>query len=163
VVFISHMDYSRIQAVLVVVHGIGVLIRGRPGSGKSLAALNLMRRGHKLVSDDLVELAPAPDGELWGRAVEEDARIEIRGLGIYRAKTLFPDATALSSPIHLVIDLDEYDSVADAGRMIPETGVTRLLGRDILTVRVPAPIGSDPAFIIELLAKRFRESGSVNP
>jgi HPr kinase/phosphorylase len=157
------MDYSRIQAVLVVVHGVGVLVRGRPGSGKSSAALNLMRRGHKLVSDDLVEVVPGPDGEPWGRAVEEDARIELRGVGIYKAETLFPDAIALSSPINLVVDLDEYDSGTDAGRMIPETGRTRLLGRDILTVRVPAPIRSDPAMIIELLAKRFRESGSVNP
>ena len=157
------MDYSRIQAVLVVVHGVGVLVRGRPGSGKSLAALNLMRRGHKLVSDDLVEVVPGPDGEPWGRAVEEDARIEIRGVGIYKAETLFPDATALSSPIDLVVDLDEYDAGTDAGRMIPETGETRLLDRNILTVRIPAPIGSDPAMIIELLAKRFRESGSVNP
>jgi len=157
------MDYFRIQAVLVIVHGVGVLVRGRPGSGKSLAALNLMRRGHKLVSDDLVELAPGPDGKPWGRAVEEDARIEIRGVGIYKAKTLFPDATALSSPIHLVVDLDDYDPDADAGRMIPQTGETRLLGRDILTVRAPTPIGSDPAFIIELLAKRFKDSGSVNP
>jgi HPr kinase/phosphorylase len=157
------MDYSRIQAVLVIVHGVGVLVRGRPGSGKSLAALNLMRRGHKLVSDDLVELTPGPEGEPWGRAVEEDARIEIRGVGIYKARTLFPDATASSSPIHLVVDLDTYDSGKDSGRMIPETSATRLLGKDILTVRVPEPTGSDPALIIELLAKRFRESGSVNP
>ena len=96
-VFISHMDYPRIQAVLIVVHGVGVLVRGRPGSGKSLAALNLMRRGHKLVSDDLVELVPGPDGEPWGRAVEQDARIEIRGVGLYKAETLFPGATVLSS------------------------------------------------------------------
>ncbi len=162
-VFIKHMDYSRIQAVLVVVHGIGVLVRGRPGSGKSLAALNLMRRGHKLVSDDLVELGLAPDGEPWGRAVEDDARIEIRGMGIYKVKTLFPDAIALSSPIHFVVDLDDFNPERDAGRMFPETGETPLLGRNILTVRVPTPMGSDPAFIIELLAKRFSESGSVSP
>ena len=162
-VCIYHMDYSRIQAVLVVVQGTGVLIRGRPGSGKSLAALNLMRRGHKLVSDDLVELTSGPDGEPWGRSVEDEARIEIRGLGIYKAETLFPNATASSSAINLVVDLDEYDSGADAGRIVPETVATRLLGRDIITVRVPTPTGSDPALIIELLAKRFRESGSVNP
>ena len=60
------MKKSRVQAVLVVVHGVGVLIRGRPGSGKSLAALNLMRQGHKLVSDDLVEVVPGVDGDLWG-------------------------------------------------------------------------------------------------
>ena len=59
------MKKSRIQAVLVVVHGVGGTHRGRPGSGKSLAALNLMRQGHKLVSDDLVEVVRGVDGELW--------------------------------------------------------------------------------------------------
>jgi HPr kinase/phosphorylase len=157
------MNHIRIQAVLVVVHGVGVLVRGRPGSGKSLAALNLMRKGHRLISDDLVEVTPGPDGEPQGRAVEEQARIEVRGLGIFKAETLFPNATAPSSPINLVVDLDAYDPEKDAGRIVPETGRMELLGREILTVRVPVPNGMDPAIIIELLAKRFRESGSVSP
>ena len=157
------MNHTRIQAVLVVVHDVGVLVRGRPGSGKSLAALNLMRKGHRLISDDLVEVTPGPDGEPRGRAVEEQARIEVRGLGIFKAETLFPNAIASSSPINLVIDLDAYDPEKDAGRIVPETGRMELLGRKILTVRVPVPNGLDPAIIIELLAKRFKESGSVSP
>ncbi|MGO9120862.1 MAG: HPr kinase/phosphorylase [Desulfomonilaceae bacterium] len=157
------MKKSRVQAVLVVVHGVGVLIRGRPGSGKSLAALNLMRQGHKLVSDDLVEVVRGVDGDLWGRSLEEDTRIEIRGLGIFNADKLFPQATASSSRIDLVIDLEEYDPGIDAGRIVPETGKTDILGKNMLTVRVPVLTGQDLFIIIELLAKRFKESGSVNP
>ncbi len=157
------MKKSRVQGVLVVVYGVGVLIRGGPGSGKSLAALGLMRQGHKLVSDDLVEVVPGAHGEPWGKSLEEDARIEIRGLGIFKAKELFPQATASSSRIDLVIDLEEYDPGIDAGRMVPETGKTEFLGKNILTVRVPVLTGQDLFIIIELLAKRFKESGSVNP
>jgi HPr kinase/phosphorylase len=157
------MKKSRVQAVLVVVHGVGVLIRGRPGSGKSLAALNLMRQGHKLVSDDLVEVVRGVDGELWGRSLEENTRIEIRGLGIFDAEKLFPEATASSSRIDFIIDLEEYDPGIDAGRIVPETGKTDFLGKNMLTVRVPVLTGQDLFIIVELLAKRFKESGSVNP
>ncbi len=157
------MNNSKVQAVFVVVHGVGVLIRGRPGSGKSLAALNLMRQGHKLVSDDLVEVVSGANGEPWGRSLEEDTRIEIRGLGIFKAEELFPHSTASSSRIDLIINLEKYDPGVDAGRMEPETGKTEFLGKNIPTVKVPVLTGQDLFIIIELLAKRFKEYGSVNP
>ncbi len=157
------MKDFKIQAVLVVVLGVGVLIRGRPGSGKSMAALNLMRQGHKLVADDLVKVALESNGELWGSAVEKNTRIEIRGLGIFKAETLFPQATAPSARIDLVIDLEQYDPESDAGRTAPVTCTTDFLGASILTVRAPIALGQDASIIIEVLAKRFKESGSVNP
>ena len=73
------MDSVMIQGVLVNIDGIGVLIRGGAGSGKSTTALRLMDRGHRLVSDDLVKIVLGPEGSLIGRGVEEDVRIEIRG------------------------------------------------------------------------------------
>ena len=71
------MDPMKIRGVLVMVHGVGVLIRGPSGVGKSLAALNLMRRGHSLISDDLVEVTLNPAGDIVGRSVEEEVRIEV--------------------------------------------------------------------------------------
>lgn len=157
------MDPIKIMGVLVMVHGVGVLIRGPSGVGKSLAALNLMRRGHSLISDDLVEVTPGPAGESVGRPVEEEVRIEVRGLGIFAARTLFLQAVAPSSRIDFVVDLDSYDHSRDAGRMVPETGSLCLFGHDLLTVRVPLPTGVDPALLIELLAWRFKQSGTVRP
>ena len=58
------MDPMKTRGVLVTVHGVGVLIRGPSGVGKSLAALNLMRRGHSLISDDLVEVTLGPAGDI---------------------------------------------------------------------------------------------------
>jgi HPr kinase/phosphorylase len=157
------MDTIKTRGVLVMVHGVGVLLRGPSGSGKSLAALNLMRRGHHLISDDLVEVTPGPGGELVGRSVEKDVRIEVRGLGVFAAQTLFHDAVIPSSRIDFVVDFDAYDPYRDAGRVAPETGTLRLLEHDLTTVRVPLPTGVDPALLIEMLAWRFKESGTVEP
>ncbi|MGO9571465.1 MAG: HPr kinase/phosphorylase [Desulfomonilaceae bacterium] len=147
--------------VLVMVHGVGVLIRGPSGAGKSLAALNLMRRGHSLIADDLVEVTSGPGGEPIGRSVEEEVRIEVRGLGVFAARTLFLQAVVPSSRIDFVVDLDTYDHLRDAGRIVPETGTVRLCEHDLMTVRVPLPTRVDPALLIELLAWRFKQSGTV--
>ncbi|MBM3299143.1 MAG: HPr kinase/phosphatase C-terminal domain-containing protein [Deltaproteobacteria bacterium] len=157
------MDAIKQRGVLVRVHGIGVLIRGRAGSGKSLAALNLMRRGHLLVADDLVEIVPGCDGRPVGKAVEEDVRIEVRGLGVFRARSLFPDGTTTSSPIDFVVELDAYTPSKDSGRVVPQTSTEQVLGRDLLKVRAPVPSGMDPALVIELLVRLFGESGKVGP
>jgi HPr kinase/phosphorylase len=157
------MDPMKTRGVLVMVHGVGVLIRGPSGAGKSLAALNLMRRGHNLISDDLVEVTLGPAGEPVGRSVEEEVRIEVRGLGIFAARSLFLHGVIPSSRIDFVVDLDSYDHTRDAGRMVPETGTLCLFGHDLLTVRVPLPTGVDPALPIELLAWRFKQSGTVGP
>ena len=155
------MDSVRIQGVLVNVDGVGVLIRGPAGSGKSSAALRLMDRGHRLVSDDLVEAIPSPDGSLIGRAVEETVRIEIRGLGLFSADSLFREGTTRTSPIAFVVDLDRYDPIEDEGRISPELSTTRILGCDLEAVRVPLARGVDLALVIEMLVRRFRTTGSL--
>ncbi len=157
------MDSIKTRGVLVMVHGVGVLLRGPSGAGKSLAALNLMRRGHSLISDDLVEVTSGPEGGLVGRSLEKEVRIEVRGLGVFEARTLFQHSVIASSRIDFVVDFDAYDPYRDAGRMVPETGTLRLLDHDLTTVRVPLPTGADPALLVELLARRFKESGTVGP
>jgi HPr kinase/phosphorylase len=156
------METVKIQGVLVSVDGVGVLIRGSAGSGKSMAALNLMRRGHHLVADDLVEIIQhAPKGALVGRAVEEHVRMEVRGLGIFVAETLFPQGTLPDAKIDFVVELDAYDAARDLGRTFPETGKLRILDTDLLTVRVPVSSGMDPALLIEVLVRAFKQNSMV--
>jgi HPr kinase/phosphorylase len=157
------MGAITLRGVLVKVHGIGVLIRGPSGSGKSLAALNLMSRGHLFVADDLVEIVLGSNGRLVGKPLEEDVRIEVRGLGVFRARSLFGDRIAASCPIDFVVELDAYTPSADLGRTSPETSTERVLGRDLLKVRVPVAPGMDPGLLIELMVKVFGETGAVEP
>jgi len=93
--------------------------------------------------------------------VESDVRIEVRGLGIFNAESLFKSGTVLSSSIDFLIDLDAYDAARDAGRIEPDTSRTDILGKDLLVVRVPVPSGGDAALLIELLARRYKATGTV--
>lgn len=155
------MSRSIIQGVLVDIGGVGVLIQGPPGIGKSLAALHLMSRGHKLVSDDLVEISVSAEGKLVGTPLEEHVRIELRGLGIYRARTLFDEGTSPVSSIDFAVNLEMYDPLVDVGRTEPEITVIEIMGRELQRIRLPVTRGSDPALLIELLAKLFRSNGTV--
>jgi HPr kinase/phosphorylase len=157
------MNPTVIPGGLVVVHGVGVLLRGPSGAGKSSAALSLLSKGHYLVADDLVEVVPGPDGKLVGRPVEGDVRIEVRGLGVFRARSLFHDGTLPASRIDFAVELDAYDASRDAGRVVPEKETIEVLDQDLLAVRVPVPNGIDPGLLVELLAKLFRDTGSVEP
>ncbi|MFH1116010.1 MAG: hypothetical protein V1792_19020 [Pseudomonadota bacterium] len=152
-----------IQGVLVVVDGVGILLRGPSGSGKSTAALNLLRRGRHIVADDLVVVVRGPDGKPAGRPVEEDVRIEVRGLGVFPVRVLFPDGTLPSARIDVIAELDTYDPARDAGRTAPEEHVVQLLEHDVPAVRVPVPTGVDPGLLVELLAGLFRDNGAVGP
>lgn len=140
-----------------------MLIRGGSGSGKSSTALTLMSRGHRLVADDLVEVAAGPGGALVGRPVEPDVRVEVRGLGIFKARTLFPHGVIRSSQIDLVAELEAYDPPRDAGRIEPDARTVELLDKTVLAVRIPLASGMDPALLIEMLALRWSETGSVKP
>lgn len=150
-----------LKGVLVAVHGVGVLIRGPSGSGKSMAALGLISRGHKLVSDDVVKVSSDCNGTLLGRPLEEKVRIELRGIGVFYADSLVEGATVASSPIDFIVDLDTYDPEIDTGRISPETGWLKLLEREVPTVRVPLTSRADPALLIEMLAWHFKKTGTV--
>lgn len=157
------MGTKKVQGVLVRINDVGVLIRGPSGSGKSLAALNLMRRGHHLVADDLVLIVSRSGTGLIGSAVEPEVRIEVRGLGICRARDLFPEGVAAEASIDLIVDLDAYNPGRDAGRTSPDTSVTRLIDKELTTVRLPVASGMDVALMIELLARLHGQGGKVEP
>lgn len=157
------MGSITIRGVLVSVFGVGVLIRGPSGSGKSYTALTLMRRGHLLVADDVIEVTADAGCRLLARCLEDPIRIEVRGLGLFAADSLFPKATARSSPIDFAVELDRYDDWQDSGRTVPETGEMSILDSRIPTVRMPLPNGVDPGLMVELLARLFKDTGSVKP
>ncbi len=96
----------RLHATLVVVRGAGLLLRGASGSGKSDCALELLRRGHRLVADDLVELHPEA-GRPLGRAPERlEGLLEVREVGVIRVADHFgPGALAPSHPVDAVVEL----------------------------------------------------------
>lgn len=147
-----------IRGALVSIDGVGALLRGPSGIGKSYAALGLMSRGHLLVADEFVVVRESDRGELVGTGLEDKVRTEIRGLGIFKAESIFPGRTAESCRIDFIADLDRYDPDRDVGRTQPETGETEILGHRLLTIRAPIPAGVDPALLVEALAGYYRET-----
>src|SRR5699024_9406253 len=100
-----------IHGVLVDVYGEGILIMGESGIGKSEAALELIKRGHRLISDDVVEIKKVSDDTLIGSAPDITRHfIELRGIGIIDVKTLFGvESVKDIGSIDLVIKLEEWD------------------------------------------------------
>ncbi len=141
------------QGTLVNVHGIGVLIVGQSGIGKSLAAINLMRSGHKFIADDLLAISKQEPGKLLGQALEENVRIEVRGLGIFEARSLFEDAVEVSCPIDIMVELTSYRPEKDAGRIEPHIAQTSIMGCFLDKILVPLPSGMDPGLLIELIVR----------
>ncbi len=133
-------------------HGVGVLIRGVSGSGKSATALTLMNRGHRLVADDLVEVAGGAGRCAGGKARGTGCASRSEGARSLKARTLFPHGVIRSSRIDVVADLDAYDPPRDAGRIEPDTRNIELLNKTVLAVRIPLASGMDPALLIEMLA-----------
>lgn len=153
------MVLGRIHGTLVSVHAWGVLLRGPSGVGKSLAALGVMGRGHYLVADDIVEVYRERAGGILGRALEKDARIEVRGLGVVAAHALFEWRVLPSAPIDLVINLDRYDPFSDAGRIEPQVGCADIFGFTAPQVRLALPDRADPGLLVETATRLILGKG----
>ncbi len=156
----------RCHGALVEVHGVGVLLLGPSGIGKSECALELLRRGHRLIADDVVEIERVgPDGAV-GRAPEAIRHhLEIRGLGILSVVDLFgPGSVRDSGPVELICHLDP----PSAGREYERVGMDRLMeelaGVKLPSVTIPARPAGSVATIVEVAARdqRLRERG-INP
>ncbi len=145
--------------MLIKVMGLGILLTGPPGCGKSLAAIKLAARGHIIVADELVEITRDIDGSLLGQPVDIDKRIEVRGVGILPVDVLFPHSTLRRSSVDLMVDLEEYCPQRDSGRFSPETSMYNLLGAQVPRVRLPITSRSDLDLMIEILVKTLRYEG----
>lgn len=148
-----------IHGVLVDVYGVGVLIMGESGIGKSEAALELIKRGHRLVSDDVVEISKVSDETLVGRAPDITRHfIELRGIGIVDVKNLFGVLSVRETQnIDLVITLEEWNKEKEYDRLGLEEQYTEFLGNKVVCHQLPIRPGRNLAIIVETAAINHRQ------
>lgn len=148
-----------IHGVLVDVYGEGVLIMGESGIGKSEAALELIKRGHRLVTDDVVEIKKVSDDTLIGTAPDITRHfIELRGIGIIDVKTLFGvESVKNTQSIDLVIKLEEWNKDQEYDRLGLEETYTEFLGNKVVCHSIPIRPGRNLAIICEAAAVNYRQ------
>ncbi len=148
-----------VHGVLVDVFGEGVLITGESGIGKSEAALELIKRGHRLVTDDVVEIRKVSDETLVGSAPDITKHfIELRGIGIVDVKTLFGVSSVRDTQnIDLVIRLEEWDKDKEYDRLGLEEEYTEYLGNRVVCHNIPIRPGRNLAVICESAAINHRQ------
>jgi len=148
-----------IHGVLVDVYGEGVLIIGESGIGKSEAALELIKRGHRLVSDDVVEIKKIGEDMLVGTAPDITRYlIELRGIGIIDVKTLFGvESVKEIQTINLVIQLEEWSRDKEYDRLGLEEQYTEFLGHKVQSHSIPIRPGRNLAVIVESAAVNYRQ------
>ncbi len=156
-----------LHGVLVDVYGLGVLISGDSGIGKSECALELIKRGHMLVSDDVVRVQHRSGGVLIGKSANEIMKhhMEVRGLGIIDVKQLFGVSAILDhSRIELAVHLENWDMTKEYDRVGLEEHSLELLGVRVPRMIMPVRPGRNLAILIEVAAlyQRLRARG-VNP
>ena len=148
-----------IHGVLVDVYGEGVLIMGESGIGKSEAALELIKRGHRLVSDDVVEIRRVSDATLVGSAPDITRHfIELRGTGMIDVTTLLGvESVKDTQSIDLVIKLEEWDKDKEYDRLGLEEEYTEFLGNRVVCHSLPIRPGRNLAVIVESAAVNHRQ------
>ncbi len=147
------------HGVLVEVYGEGLLIVGESGVGKSETAIELVKRGHRLIADDAVEIRKVSSRSLVGSAPENIRHfIELRGIGIINARRIFGiGAVNLTSKIDLVINLEQWKADKVYDRMGLEEQTTEILENKVPSVTIPVKPGRNLAVIIEVAAMNNRQ------
>lgn len=148
-----------IHGVLVDVYGVGVLIMGESGIGKSEAALELIKRGHRLVTDDVVEIRKVSDDTLVGSAPDITRHfIELRGIGIVDVKSMFGvQSVRETQNIDLVITLEDWSREKEYDRLGLEETYTEFLGNKVVCHNIPIRPGRNLAIIVESAAVNHRQ------
>lgn len=149
---------TAVHGVLIDIYGVGVLITGKSGVGKSETALELVKRGHRLVADDCVEIRQEDEDTLIGNSPELiEHLLEIRGLGIINVMTLFGAGAVRSHKrITLVINLELWDQNKQYDRLGLDEEKMRIIDTDLTKLTVPVRPGRNLAVIIEVAAMNFR-------
>lgn len=149
---------TAVHGVLVDVYGVGVLIVGKSGVGKSETALELVKRGHRLVADDSVEIRQEDDNRLVGKSPELIKHLlEIRGLGIINVMTLFgAGAIRNFKRITVVINLEIWDDDKQYDRLGLDEEKMKIIDTEVPKITIPVRPGRNLAIIIEVAAMNFR-------
>ncbi|MBR7133287.1 MAG: HPr(Ser) kinase/phosphatase [Clostridia bacterium] len=147
------------HGVLVEVYGEGILLLGESGVGKSETAIELVKRGHRLIADDAVEIRRVSSKSLVGTAPDNIRHfIELRGIGIINASRIFgAGAVKLTEKIDLIINLEPWDSGKAYDRMGLENQTTEILELKIPSLTIPVKPGRNLAVIIEVAAMNSRQ------
>ena len=150
---------TRLHGVLVDVYGIGILITGESGIGKSETALELIKRGHRLVTDDAVDIKEI-DGELIGTSPKITiGMLEVRGMGIIDITALYGLSSVQESKgINLVMHFEHWKDNGDYDRLGINQDTQEILGVNVRKLRVPVRPGRNIAVIIEAAAVNYRHS-----
>ena len=146
------------HASLVEVYGEGILILGKSGVGKSETTLELIKRGHRLVADDVVEISRVSEKTLVGRAPEIIRHMmEIRGIGFIDIKHLYGvGSVKLTENVRLVIHLEDWNHEKEYDRVGMEDDYTDVLGIQIPSITIPVKPGRNLAIIVEVAAMNNR-------
>ena len=145
------------HGVLVDVYGIGVLLIGRSGIGKSEAALELVKRGHQLVADDLVDICRITETRLIGTSPKQLRHyMEVRGIGLIDVQALFGvGAVTNTRTIDLVIELKSWEEVQDYDRLGLAEKTLKILGVEVPWQIVPVAPGRNLAIVVEVSARNL--------
>ena len=143
------------HGVLIDLYGLGVLIEGSSGIGKSECALDLVSRGHRFVSDDVVEVRRIGTDQLMGTAPELlREHLEIRGLGIINIRDLFGvSAISFSKTIDLLIRLERWDEASEVDRLGIDAQAVEILGVKVPQVLIPVSPGRNLSTLVETAAR----------
>ena len=148
---------KKIHGTLLDVYGIGVLLVGESGIGKSEIALELVKKGHRLVADDSV-IVSAANRKLYGKAPSPlKGFLEVRGLGIINVIQMFGVVSIRNSKhISLIISLEKAENVKSIDRLLNKVDSKNLLGLDIPLVRLPVSEGRSMSYLVEVATINYR-------
>ena len=151
-------ERTSVHGVLVDIYGMGVLIQGGSGIGKSETALELVKRGHRLVADDRVDVYAKDEGTLWGEPAEILLHLlEIRGVGIIDVMSLYgASAVRDSSQVQLCICLEHFENDEVFDRLGNNNEEIELQGVKIPRIRIPVKTGRNVSVVIEAAAMNYR-------
>ncbi|SDN36972.1 HPr(Ser) kinase/phosphatase [Acetanaerobacterium elongatum] len=147
------------HGVLVEVYGEGILLLGESGVGKSETAIELVKRGHRLIADDAVELRKVSNKTLVGTAPENIRHfLELRGIGIINARRIFGmGSVKVTEKVDMIIQLELWDQNKVYDRMGMENEFTEILGIELPSLTIPVKPGRNLAIIIEVAAMNNRQ------
>ncbi len=146
------------HGVLVDVYGVGVLLQGESGIGKSETALELIKRGHRLIADDAVNIKKVAENRLIGESPELIKHfMEIRGIGIIDIKAMYGAGSVIDNKaIDLVINLENWDENKEYDRLGLTEDFTEILDVSIPKIDIPVRPGRNLAIIVEVAARHLK-------